>query len=133
FLEADEKQFPTGELLQVNNSSKDFTTLKPLGKEPLDDVFALNKTLSEEIVLKGSKSGLSLRIETDQPAVVMYAPKALPTEWNYQTKISARHPSVCLETQNFPDAPNHDNFPSSLLRVGEVYSNRMAWKFDFAE
>ena len=82
-------------------------------------------------MLKGTRSGLTLGIETNQPAVVVYAPTELPTEWEYQTQMASKHPSVCLETQNFPDAPNHDNFPSSILKVGEVYLNRMVWRFNF--
>lgn len=130
-LEANEKQFPTGSFMNVLNTEKDFTTAKPLGGKPLDDVFVLRRNKKEEVILKGTRSGLTLKIETDQPAVVVYAPEELPSQWEYQTKLAAKHPSVCLETQNFPDAPNHDNFPSSVLKVGEVYKNRMAWSFTF--
>ena len=83
------------------------------------------------MILKGSRSGISLRIESNQPAVVVYAPEELPTAWGYQTAIAARHPSVCLEMQNFPDAPNHENFPNSVLRVGEEYRNKTRWRFGF--
>ena len=132
-LEADESQFPTGGFVSLINSRKDFSTAKPLGEIPLDDVFVLNKSRKEEVVLKGTKSGLTLKIETNQPAVVVYAPEELPTDWDYQTQVAAKHPSVCLETQNFPDAPNHSKFPSSVLKSGEVYSNKMAWSFRFED
>ena len=37
---------------------------------------------------------------------------------------------IALETQNFPDAPNHDNFPSSVLRPGETYTQHTVYAFE---
>ena len=39
------------------------------------------------------------------------------------------HAGLCLEPQNFPDAPNHPNFPTTRLEPGEVYINRVVYKF----
>ena len=36
---------------------------------------------------------------------------------------------LCLEPRNFPDAPNHSNFPKSRLELGEVYSSRVVYMF----
>jgi aldose 1-epimerase len=40
-----------------------------------------------------------------------------------------QHGAIALEAQNFPDAPNHANFPSAALRPGETYRHRMEWRF----
>jgi len=37
--------------------------------------------------------------------------------------------AICLETQNFPDAPNHANFPNAVLRPGEIYFEQTEYKF----
>jgi aldose 1-epimerase len=46
------------------------------------------------------------------------------TGWNYSPRAG-----LCLEPQNFPDAPNHPNFPSCRLEPGKVYTNRVVYKF----
>ena len=40
-----------------------------------------------------------------------------------------QYAAIAIEPQNFPDAPNHPNFPSPVLRPGEVYRHRMEWRF----
>lgn len=128
-LEVDTDLFPSGNFKRVEDKM-DFTKERIIGETPLDDVFVLEKEKKEEITLVGPESGITLKVFTNQPAVVVYAPETLPRAWEYQTDIAARKPSICLETQNFPDAPHHDNFPSSVLKVGEVYSNKIRWKFE---
>ena len=56
-----------------------------------------------------------MEVKTNQPAVVIYTP---PTTG-----------SICFETQNFPDAPNHKHFPSSVLQPGEKYLNESIFTF----
>lgn len=130
-LEVDEDLMPTGGFKKVGDSWMDFNSLRPIGEATLDDVYVLDADSAEgeRMFLKGSKSGISLEIETNQPAVVVYIPERLPDDWEYQTKIGGSKPSVCLETQNFPDAPHNRHFPSSLLRPGEIYRNSTKWKF----
>ncbi len=41
-----------------------------------------------------------------------------------------QHGSIALEPQNYPDAPNHANFPSAILRPGEIYRHRIEWRFE---
>ena len=41
------------------------------------------------------------------------------------------HAALCLETQGFPDAVNHPNFPSVIVRPGQVYRHLMVFKFSF--
>lgn len=127
-LETDSENVPTGKLLSVAGKEVDFRHVKKIGNTFLDTVFSLG-TDRERILLKGDKSGISLEIETDQPAVVVYVPPTLPKAWKYTMEIGAERAGICLETQKFPDAPNHDHFPSVNLKPGETYRNRMLWRF----
>ncbi|HET8753083.1 MAG TPA: aldose epimerase family protein [Salinimicrobium sp.] len=130
-LEVDQKLFPTGTFLDTKGTKMDFSEGKKLGEITLDDVFPLKKDREGEIILKGNHSGISLSIKSNQPAVVVYVPEKLPIDWDYQTEISEEKPSICLETQNFPDAPHHENFPSARLGAGEKYYSFSSWKFEF--
>ena len=42
-----------------------------------------------------------------------------------------KYGALCLETQGFPDAVNHPNFPSEIIRPGQVYRHDMLFKFSF--
>ena len=70
-----------------------------------------------------------MEITTNQPAVVVYVPEDLPGDWKYSTETGAERAAICLETQKFPDAPHHKNFPSVVLEPGEKYRNVTTWKF----
>lgn len=129
-LEVDEKLIPTGNFLKVENTPKDFRNPKAIAEIPLDSVFSLSKEDEEKIILKSPESGISLRVFTSQPAVVVYIPENLPQDWPYSTKISKQRQAICLETQNFPDSPHHSAFPSARLKPGEKYRNSTIWKFD---
>ena len=130
-LEVDKDLMPTGGFMKVHDTWMNFTNLRPIGEATLDDVYVLREKADggERMVLKGAETGISLHIESNQPAVVVYIPENLPDDWQYQTNVPGSKPSVCLETQNFPDAPHHPHFPSSVLRPGETYRNSIIWKF----
>ena len=62
-----------------------------------------------------------MKIYTDQQGLQFYAGQGM--DGKEVGKRGDRHnfrSGIALETQNFPDAPNHDNFPSSVLRPGET-------------
>lgn len=128
-LEVDTKLRPTGKLNDLTSNFKDFSSTKRIDNIQVDDTFILNKTENFAARLFSEKSKLEMILVTDQPAVVIFIPKQLPTHWEYRTKISEQFPSICLETQNFPDAPNHANFPTSVLKAGEKYLNKSAFQF----
>lgn len=127
-LEADSQNVPTGKFLAVTEGGLDFRSSSKIGSVFLDTVFSLT-TNSEPVYLKGDESEISLQVETNQPAVVVYIPPTLPEAWEYATKIGEERAAICLETQKFPDAPHKDHFPSVLLNPGETYRNTTRWKF----
>lgn len=127
-LEVNEKNVPTGRFLSVEGGKLDFRNSRRLKDTFLDTVFKLDFN-EKPIILSGDESGISLEIETNQPAVVVYVPPTLPRDWDYTTRIADERAAICLETQKFPDAPHIDHFPSVLLNPRETYKNRSRWKF----
>jgi len=129
-LEVDAKLRPTGKFQELTSSHiKNFSTSKGIANNEVDDTFVLNKTKNVAARVYSEKSKLEMILITDQPSVVIFIPRNLPVHWEYNTKISEQFPSICLEAQNFPDAPNHDNFPNSILKPGEKYSNKISFQF----
>ena len=47
--------------------------------------------------------------------------------------VYRKHAGIALETQHFPDSPNHPDFPSTLLRAGETYRSQTEFRFGLAE
>jgi len=129
-LEVDEKLRPTGIIRDLRAEPKNFSNSKKIKNINVDDTFVLDKHNDISARVYSSKSKIEMVLKTNQPAVVTYIPKNLPDHWNYNTKISKEFPSICLEAQNYPDAPNHANFPSAILNLGQTYSNKISYKFN---
>ncbi len=70
-----------------------------------------------------------MEVWTTEPAIQMYT----ALHWNEQMPGRAgplkQYAAIAIEPQTAPDAPNHRNFPSAVLRPGEVYQHRMEWRF----
>jgi len=128
-LEVDEKLMPSGKLVPLEGHSKNFSEAKVIQQLEVDDTFVLEKDKEFAAIVYSPQTGIEIKVITDQPAVVVYIPKHLPEIWEYQTKISSEFPSICMETQNYPDAPNHKNFPSAILNPGETYLNKSQFQF----
>lgn len=129
-LEVDERLRPTGNLRSLNSELKNFSSSKRIGNTFVDDTFILKEGRIKAMVY-APDANLEMVFKTNQPAVVVFIPKDLPTNWKYNTSIAREFPSICLEAQNFPDAPNHSHFPSAVLQPGETYSNKISYTFSF--
>jgi aldose 1-epimerase len=70
-------------------------------------------------------TGRTLTVATTEPGVQFYAGNNLDQALNGY----GRRGGFCLETQHFPDSPNHANFPSTILRPGATYRSRTAFNF----
>lgn len=116
YLESFDNLLPTGELLPVKGTKYDFLNEKPIGKRRLDTPYAIGLKTNVAAKLTSKLSGIGMEVTTNQPAVVVYTP--------------LKFPAICFETQNFPDAPNYEHFPSSVLRPGQTYKNESKFKFD---
>jgi aldose 1-epimerase len=115
FLEVDEKLVPTGAIMAVGNTQKDFLKVKKIGQVRLDTPFIFRPNCENAAKVSSDVSGIVMKITTNQPAIVIYTPTTFP--------------AICFETQNYPDAPNHSIFPSSVLRPGEIYRNESTFAF----
>ncbi|MFV8224514.1 aldose epimerase family protein, partial [Christiangramia aquimixticola] len=129
-LELDENNLPTGNLTKLKENAKDYRQSKILGNRELDDVFVLD-VMEEEVPaqLFAPLTGIKLRVSSNQPVIVVYSPESLPENVQYHSEIDESFPAVAIEAQNYPDAPNFRNFPSSILEPGEVYENNIVFAF----
>lgn len=93
-----------------------------------DHTFALGVPASfrRAAVLRHPASGRVLTVATNQPGVQLYTGNSLhqASRWGHP-----RHGAVCLETQQFPDAPNQPNYPDAILRPGEEFHARTTFVF----
>jgi len=143
YTSADSELIPTGEFSSVTNTPLDFTTPEFIGArmdqihEPVDGFYDHNfvfndggeKTSNTDgerlantddsgVVLvarvRELGSGRVMEVRTDQPAMQLYTGNPV---------------GFCLETQNYPDAINHENFPSPIIRPGAPYRTTTIFVF----
>ncbi len=143
FTPTDKRLIPTGEICPVEGTPMDFRVRKPVGKEidanyePLafaggyDHNWCLNGSGSFRKVaeLYADVSGLTMKVYTDLPGIQIYAGNFLKEEVGKQGVIYRRRQGICFETQYYPDAVNHSNFPSPICKQGEAYRTRTIYKF----
>ena len=72
-----------------------------------------------------------MEVYTDRPGVQIYAGNFLNNEQGKQGAVYQKRDGICFETQGFPDAVHHENFPSPVLKKGEVWETATAYKFIF--
>lgn len=144
YLPTDAGMIPTGEIAPVLGTPLDFTSSMVIGDRINQDFEALNLAggydhawvLREGQVtrlaarLADPKSGRVMEVLTNQPAVQFYAGNKLSAHAGCKGGIRyIKQSGLCLETEGFPDAPNHSHFPSSILRPGEQYSHLLIHRF----
>lgn len=145
FTPVDSTLIPTGAIAPVAGTPFDFRTAAPIGarigeeNEQLrfgggyDHNFVLTRPdtgLALAARLVDSVSGRTLEIRTTEPGLQFYSGNFLDGSITGKGGTVYRHRSgLCLETQHFPDSPNHPAFPSTILRPGQVYRTRTVWTF----
>ncbi len=145
WLVTSEALIPTGELASVEGTPMDFRTAKPIGRDIKADFPALRygkgydncwvldgqPGLKLAAELSSETSGRRLEIWTDQPAAQVYTGNWLDGSPVSKSGRSYRdYDGVAIECQGFPDAPNHPDFPSCVLRPGETYSRTIIFKLN---
>ena len=140
YLPADKMKIPLGELKKVQNTPMDFTEPATVGSRidqvedaNYDHCYVLNKTASGKLTLCARvvepKSGRVMEVYTTQPGVQLYTAKGLNDRLQGGGLPYGPYHGLCLETQHFPDAPNRENFPSTLLRPGETFRQTTVHRF----
>ena len=148
FTPTDAALIPTGEIRPVENTPLDFRTPHAIGErigrtdyEPLafgngyDHNWVLDNpepgTVATVAEVCEPATGIRMKIRTDRPGLQFYAGQGMDgREVGKRGDRHALRTGIALETQNFPDAPNHDNFPPSVLRPGETYAQHTVYAFD---
>lgn len=136
-LAVDDTLIPTGELLLVAGTPLDFNAPHTIGERigliqekqfngGYDHCLVLHHKKPGDLTLcarlMDPKSGRVMEVFTTQPGVQLYSanfPAGAfegPGGYSYPS-----HAGFCLETEHFPDSPNHADFPSTILRPGETY------------
>lgn len=95
-----------------------------------DHPFVFRPDGDRTVVLSEPVSGRRLTLKTDYPCLVMYTGNYLDHAESIRGIPSRKYFGVALEAQLYPDAPNHPDFPSILLRAGEHYEHTTSWTFD---
>jgi aldose 1-epimerase len=145
YTPVDSTLIPTGVLAPVAGTPFDFTTPHTVGErigdanEQLrfgggyDHNFVLTRPdsgLALAARLTDPVSGRTLEIRTTEPGVQFYSGNFLDGSITGKGGTVYRHRTgLCLETQHFPDSPNHPAFPSTILEPGRVFRSRTTWTF----
>lgn len=128
-LVADNENIPTGQFLNLENNSFDFSHGKKC-PQTIDTTFVLNESKVFSASLFNPKNNLEMLVYTNQPAVHIYVGgNCFNAIKGKENKDYHSLSGICFETQNFPDAPNHEHFPNAVLRKGEVYRHKTIYKF----
>jgi len=143
FTMADEQSIPTGELLSVEGTPMDFRTPKTLGRDIDEDYPALvfgqgydhnwclnNKGAFAPVArLTAPDGSLTMEVLTDLPGVQIYTGNFISEEPGKDGTVYHRRQGVCFETQHYPNAINHPNFPSPVYGPQRIYRTSTAFRF----
>jgi aldose 1-epimerase len=144
FTPVDQNLIPTGELRPVKSTPLDFTQPTAIGAridadyEQLrlghgyDHNFVIDRKDSDPVLaarVKEPTSGRVLEVYTTEPGVQLYTGNFLDgTITGKGGHVYKQRFGFCLETQHFPDSPNHPDLPTTILRPGQTYHSRTIYK-----
>jgi aldose 1-epimerase len=142
----DAHQVPTGALMAVKGTAFDFRDPAPLGariraNEPqlriargYDHNYVLRKTepgALEKAVVLSDPGGVTLILSTTEPGVQVYSTNNVNGAMiSHAGEMIRMGDALALETQHFPDSPNHPDFPGTVLRPGEVFASTTVFRFE---
>jgi len=145
FTPIDATLIPTGELKKVDGTPFDFRKSTAIGARinESDEQLKFGRGYDHNFVLSRKGDGLELaarvvepgsgrvlEVLTTQPGVQFYTGNFLDgTVHGKGGKVYGYRSAFCLETQHFPDSPNHPKFPSSELKPGQTYHQITVFKF----
>ena len=142
----DNEWIPTGEIAPVAGTPFDFNEAKEIGKDILADDEQLknglgydhNWVLNKDSVgaftfaakLWDKSTGRYVKVSTTEPGMQFYCGNFMDGSITGKSGKPYPYRSACIfEAQHFPDSPNHDNFPSTVLRPGEKYKQVTMYEF----
>ncbi|MGV9600014.1 aldose epimerase family protein [Streptosporangium sandarakinum] len=129
YLPVDAAQIPTGELAPVAGTPFDLTVPHRIGDRVGDPLLGGGYdhcyVLDGGVEVTDPASGLTMEVTTTEPGVQFYTANLL----DGVATPYGRHAGLCLETQHFPDSPNKEHFPSTVLRPGEEFASTTVYRF----
>jgi aldose 1-epimerase len=142
YTPANDTLIPTGEIKPVRGTPLDFTTPTTIGAR-IDQLKGDPVGYDHNFVLRGGgkspalaarvhepKTGRVLEMSTTEPGVQFYTGNFLDgTLKGKGGTVYRKHAGFCLEAQHFPDSVNHPEFPSTILRPGQTYTQTTVYKF----
>ena len=136
--ELDGESIPTGRILPVENTAYDFRLSTEIG-ERIDQVapgYDINYVLAMEsrdltrvAAVHDPSSGRTMEVLTTLPGVQLYTSNYIDGIRGKEARVYEKHSALCLETQFFPDSPNHMHFPSTVLMPDKEYSAITIYRF----
>lgn len=146
YTPVDSTLIPTGKIEPVAGTPFDFTKPTIIGErvddnndqlkygKGYDHNFVLNAGNNGEMnhaaTIIGNRSGIQMDVYTQEPGLQFYGGNFMQSKNTFKTGVKDDfRTAFCLETQHFPDAPNHPNFPSIVLEPGKTYHTISEYKF----
>jgi aldose 1-epimerase len=145
FTPVDDTLIPTGELTPVVGTPFDFRQPHAIGEridgdhpqlkfgKGYDHNYVLNRepgnALKRAAFVTEPASGRTLDVATTAPGMQFYSGNVLAGQAGKQGHPYGPRTGFCLETQHFPDSPNHADFPSTVLRPGQEYRSKTVFTF----
>jgi aldose 1-epimerase len=145
YTPVNDELIPTGEFANVEGTPFDFRKPNVIG-ERFDELSAEPVGYDHNYVIDGKKgekklaakvldpkTGRFIEVSTTEPGVQFYTGNFLDGTLKSGNKVYEQHSGFCLETQHFPDSPNQDNFPTTVLRPGEKFISQTIFRFGVEE
>ncbi len=145
FTPVDATLIPTGALAPVEGTPFDFRKPTAIGARleaadaqlknagGYDHNWVLNRSGAAVVHaarLEDPSSGRTLDVSTTEPGLQFYSGNFLDgTIAGKSGHVYAKHAALCLETQHFPDSPNHPDFPTTIVKPGAPYTSRTVFAF----
>lgn len=127
YLPVDGELIPSGGIAPVEGTDFDFRESREIKHGFYDHCFVLDGAPCA--MLSDETSGRVMRVSTDMPAVQFYAGGAIGDRSGKNGVRYGKNSGLCLETQFFPDSPNRPDFPSCVLKAGEVFTSQTVYTF----
>ncbi|MGC3978741.1 MAG: aldose epimerase family protein [Paludibacteraceae bacterium] len=145
YTPTDNGLIPTGEIASVIGTPMDFTQPVEIGKRVNEPFAALKngkgydhnwilkkdgKEVTEAAVVYEPETGIEMVVITDQPALQFYGGNFFNgNESGKYGEVYTYRSSFAMETQHYPDSPNHSDFPTTQLKPDEKYSHTCSYRF----
>ncbi|KAL3525953.1 hypothetical protein ACH5RR_014325 [Cinchona calisaya] len=155
FTPVKDQLIPTGEILPVNGTPYDFLKSHKIGSQingpnGYDINYAIHRPMTKEknqssgcacgldeedwlklaAVVYSNKTGIKMKISTSAPGLQFYTANHLKNVKGKGGYVYQAHDGYCFETQGFPDSVNHPNFPSQIVKPGEIYMHDTLYEFE---